>query len=113
MKLVKTEPALFVGLVQTALALLVSTGLHLTAAQAGSIEAAAAAALGLVVAASTRPFQVAALTGLISALGTLVTTFGLHHVTPGQVSAVNAFVVAILALILRSHLTPKASAVKM
>jgi hypothetical protein len=108
MKLLKTEPALFLGVLQSALALAVGLGLHLTAGQTGSVEAATATVLALIAAVSVRPFPVAALTGVTGPLVTLLVAFGVHGVSPGIVSTVNAAIVAVLALVLRGHVTPKA-----
>lgn len=109
LRFLRTEPALIMGLVTTLLGLLMSAGIHLSTDKTGVIEAVVSAALGLIVAAATWPFAVGAVTGLIGAVGTLLLTFGVHHVSAGEVSAVNAFVVAILAVIMRMHITPVAS----
>lgn len=105
----RSEPALILAFVQAGLSLLIGAGLHLTVTQAGSIEAAVAAAAGLVVAVSVKPFAVASLTGLIAAAGTLLITFGVQHVSAGLVSEVNAVVVAVLALLIRGNVTANAN----
>lgn len=48
MKLLRSEPALFVGAIQAALALAVAFGLHLSTEQLGAITAAAAAVLAVI-----------------------------------------------------------------
>lgn len=108
-RLLSLEPVLSAGVAQAAIALVVALGFHLTAGQAGSVEAAAAALGALIVALTVKPFQVPALTGALTAIGTLLVAFGLHAVTPGLVSSFNAALVAILALILRQHVTPSVS----
>lgn len=106
--LLKTEPALVAGLVQALLSLLIGAGIHLTVVQSGSILAVVSAASGLIVAIAVREVAAATLTGLLSAVGTLLLTFGVHHVTAGLITEVNALIVAAFALIVRMHLTPKA-----
>jgi hypothetical protein len=107
--LVKTEPALITGVVQAVLALLAGTVLALTAAETGAVLAVTTALLALVAAIATRPFQVAALTGLVTAVVTLLIAFGVPHVSPGIVATLNAAIVAVFALILRLHVTPLAT----
>lgn len=106
----ESEPAALAGVLQALISLAVSWGLNLTAAQAGGIEAAGTAVLAILVARSVRPFPVAALTGAMTTIGTLLMAFGVPHVTAGEVSAVNAILASVLALILRGHVTPLASA---
>ena len=60
-------------------------------------------------AASARPFAVSALTGLVSAVVTLLVAFGVHGIQPNPVVSVNAAIVAITALVLRGHITPVAT----
>ena len=100
------EPAVLAGLAQSVLALIVAVGFHLTARQAGSIEAAFAALVTLYVAFSVRPFPVAAVTGAMTTVGTLLIAFGVPHVSSGLVSTVNAVLASVLALVLRGHVTP-------
>lgn len=107
--IVKTEPALITGAVQAILALLITTGASLTAAESGAILAVTTAALGAVAAATARPVQVPALTGLISAVVTLLAAFGVSHIQPGTVGTINGAVVAIMALVERQHVTPVAT----
>jgi len=106
---IKTEPVLITGLVQSLLALLVGLGFSLTAGQTGALEAGTTAVLALVAAVSVRPFPVAALTGALSAVATVLIAFGVPHISTGAVSSLNAVVVAVLGLVLRGHVTPVAS----
>jgi hypothetical protein len=107
--MIKTEPALITGAIQAVLALVVGTGVNLSAGQTGALLAVTTAVLALVTAASARPFQVGALTGLVSAVVTLLIAFGVHGVQPGIVSSLNAAIVAVMALVLRGHVTPVAT----
>jgi hypothetical protein len=108
-RLLSLEPVLSAGVIQAAIALVVALGFSLTAGQSGAIEAAAAAVAALITALSVRPFQVPALTGALTAVGTLLVAFGVPHVQPSLVSSFNAALVAILAIVLRGHVTPVAS----
>jgi hypothetical protein len=105
----KTEPVLITGAVQAILALILATGANLTVAQSGAILAATTAALAAVAAAAARPVQVPALTGLVTAVVTLLAAFGVNHVQPGLVNTLNGTIVAIMALVLRQHVTPVAA----
>lgn len=107
--LIKTEPALVTGVVQAVIGVVVAFGVTLTTGQSGAVLAVTTALLALIAAVATRPFQVAALTGFGTAVGTLLLAFGVPHVTPGAVAAVNALVTVMAALIVRVHVTPVAT----
>jgi hypothetical protein len=107
---IRNEPAMVTGVAQAALALAVTLGLHLTAAETGALEAAAALTGGIIVAASTRPVAVPVLFGGLTAILTCLVAFGVPHVTPAAVSAANALTVAVLTGVLRGHQTPVAPA---
>lgn len=109
-ELVKTEPAVFLAAVQAAITLAAQFGLTLTAAETGGLLAATSALLALVTAAMTHPFKLAALTGFVTATGTVLLAFGIPHVAPGAVSALNMVIVAAFAFLgVRPQVTPKAS----
>ena len=112
MNIIKTEPALITGAIQTVLAMLAGTVLTLTASQTGAVLAGTTAALALAAAVASRPFQVAALTGFVAAVVTVLIAFGVPHVQPGIVSTLNAALVAVMALVLRGHVTPVATMAK-
>ena len=103
-----SEPALITAVLQSAVALVVAIGTALTARQAGAIEAGAAALGALIVALSVHPFQVPALTGLLTAAGTVLVAFSVHHVSIAEVSMVNVGVTAILAAYVRTQVRPVA-----
>jgi hypothetical protein len=107
--LIKTEPVMLTGLVQSLLALVVGLGLSLSGTETGALEAATTAVLALVAAVSVRPFPVAALTGAVTAVATVLVAFGVPHVSTGEVSSLNAVIVSVLSLVLRGHVTPVAS----
>ena len=102
----RTEPVVIAGFVQSLLALLVGLGLSLTAGQTGALEAGTTAVLALVAAVAVRPFPVAALTGALSAVATVLVAFGVHHVSSAEISSLNAVIVSVLSLVLRGHVTP-------
>jgi hypothetical protein len=94
----KSWPFLSAATVQAAIALAVSLGWHLTAVQAGSIEAAAAAVLALLVAPHVKETVVPLFVGALTAIGTLAVAFRAPHVTAGEVSAIVALVAAFLGI---------------
>jgi hypothetical protein len=107
-KLISLEPVLSASTVQAVLALIIAVGVHLSPAVTGAIEAVAAALLALATAASVDKVTPALWTGLVTALSTLLVAFGVHHISAGQVSAVNALLAIVLASLLREKVTPLA-----
>lgn len=107
---VKLEPVFTAGTVQAVLGLVIALGFNLSAAATGAIEAVAAAVLALIVAASVDKATPVLFTGLLTAVGTLLVTFGVPHVSSGLVSAVNAVLAIVLASLLREKVTPNAAA---
>lgn len=97
-KFLKSFPFLSAATVQAALGLVVALGFHLTAVQAGSVEAAAAAVLALLVAPHVKETVVPLFIGALTALGALAVAFRAPHVTAGEVSAVVALAAALLGL---------------
>jgi len=109
-RLLASEPALASGGAQAVVAMVVALGLHLTAGQAGALEAAAAAAGALAVALSVTPVPPAAFTGALSAAGTLLAAFGLPHPSAGLVSTLSGLMAALMATTLRGHVSPAKAA---
>ncbi|MGW4476817.1 hypothetical protein ACWENQ_44800 [Nonomuraea sp. NPDC004354] len=105
MKIFGREPALWLSLIQTAVALAVGLGLSLTGDQVGLINGAAAAVLALIAAFAVRPFPVPLLMGAIQALLALAVGFGLE-LTGEQVGLANAAAAALVGFILRMHVEP-------
>lgn len=108
MSFITRFPVLTAGVIQSALALAVALGLHLTVVQTGSIEAAAAAVLAVVTAAAVRPFEVSLLGGVLTALGTLLVAFRVPHVTPGLVSTAFGLFSAVIAGFVHTNVSPAA-----
>lgn len=101
--LVLNDGALITGAVQAVLALLSATVVTLTADQESAILAATSAALALVAAFLTSPFRVSALTGFSTALITLLIGFGVPHIQPGIIGAVNAAITVIATLLVSAR----------
>ncbi|GAA0969670.1 hypothetical protein GCM10009555_017220 [Acrocarpospora macrocephala] len=99
------EPALWLTLIQTVVALAVGLGLNVTGEQVGLINAAAGAVLALVAAVAVRPFPVPLLMGAIQAAIALGVGFGLA-LDGGQVGLVNAAAAALVGIVLRMHVSP-------
>jgi hypothetical protein len=102
--LIRGEPALFAAIAQGALALAV-TRYHLSGAEAAGIESVAAAAGAVVVALMTRPWKVAPLSQLLTAIGTLLAAFGVHA-SAGWVSIANAVLAALMLAYTSLRVTP-------
>lgn len=108
MKLFGREPALWLGLIETTLAVVVALAWHLTGEQVGLINAAAAAVVGLLAAVAVRPFPVPLLLGAVRAVLGLAVGFGLA-LTGEQVGLLNAAAAALVAVIMRVHVEPTAA----
>lgn len=110
LNLIRTEPAVFLAALQAAITLAAQFGLTLTADETGGLLAATSALLALITAAMTHPFKLAALTGFVTTVGTVLLAFGVPHIAPGLVSAVNMVIVAVFAFVaVRPQVTPVAS----
>ena len=96
MKFLKSFPFLSSAVVQAVLALVDALGWHLTAIETGSIEAAAAAILALLVAPHVLPGVVPLFLGALTAIGALLVAFRVPGISSGEVSAIVAAVAAIL-----------------
>jgi hypothetical protein len=98
------EPALYLT---GALAILqlIAIMLHLTGDQQNALSVIATAVYTVLLAVFTRPMDTAAITGGIATVLTAIGVFGIH-LAPNLTSALNATVAAVLALILRVHVTP-------
>lgn len=105
MRIFGREPALWLTLIQTIVALTVGLGLTITGEQVGLINAAAAAVLTLVAASAVRPFPVPLLMGAIQAMLALAVGFRLA-LSPEQVGLVNAAAAGLVGFILRMHVSP-------
>lgn len=95
--LLRDQPTTVAVTVQAITALVVSH-YHFTPGQAGAIEAATAAVLGVVAATFTHPFRVQAVSGLVTAATTLAVAFGWHFSTE-TVSVINAVATALILLV--------------
>lgn len=103
MKIFGREPAALVGVVEMFLALLLTLNLFgLGQEEVGAIMAVVAAAVGAVVAYTTRDTLVSALVGLTKAGLILAVTYG-APLTDNQTSAAIAFVTVTLGYFLRTQ----------
>ena len=109
LKKINLYPVLSAGFVQAALALLFAFGVHLSPGVTGAIEAVAAAVLGLWTAVKVQPLAPAVITGLFTAVGTLLIALKLPHVSGQEVSALNALVVIIMTSVLHGNVSSNAA----
>jgi len=98
LKFLKSWPFLSASVVQAALGLVVALGWHLTAVQTGSIEAAAAAVLALLVAPHVKETVVPLAIGTLTAIGALLVAFRVPHITSGEVASIVALAAALLGV---------------
>lgn len=102
----KEEPTILVQATQALLGLLVAVDLvGFTEAQTGAVLAVVAAASGLFIALTVRPFAWATITGLVQAGVMLLAEFGLE-LSEQQVGAAYT-AVSVLGMILRQFVTPE------
>ncbi|MBW1600908.1 hypothetical protein JJV70_02075 [Streptomyces sp. JJ66] len=105
MRIFGREPALVIGVISAGLSLLVTFNVGLTSAQAGGMVALLSALGAAATAAVTRPVAPAAFTGVVAAGAALAAAFG-FEVAPETVGALNAAVLAVLALLTRGQVSP-------
>jgi hypothetical protein len=99
------EPALYLSIVNAALAAAVAWGLPLSHIQTAAVITIVTAVLAMATAVLTRPVEVSALTGAGVTLLTALGAFGLH-LTQAQLGTGVALVSIVLGLILRQHVSP-------
>jgi hypothetical protein len=99
------EPALYLYMINSAVALLVAFGLNLTATQSAAISVIATAVLSVVTAALTRPVAVGSITAAVGTGLAAAAAFGLH-LSPNQTATGITALSIILALLLRQHVSP-------
>lgn len=100
------EPALLLSLVAALLGIGSALAIPgLSGGQVALIMAAANAVLGAVQAAFVRPWQPAAFTAAVGALGALGAGYG-FHASPGLLAALDAVVLAAGPLLVRGQVTP-------
>ncbi|RSN12791.1 hypothetical protein DMB42_11475 [Nonomuraea sp. WAC 01424] len=111
-KLFGRDPAAILYGLQSLLAVLVAFGV-LTGDAADYTMTVAGGVMALIVALTTRPFVVAAITGAASTILTGIVSFGLPGLTfnTTQQGVIIAALAAVLALMLRQNQEPKETAV--
>ncbi len=111
MKIFGREPSLWITAIGAGLSLVAGLGVdQLTPEEAALIIVVFNAVLGVVNALAVRPVAPAAFTYLVAAAASLVAAYGIN-VPQATVGAVNAAVLAVLALLLRGQVTPNAGPV--
>lgn len=103
----KRDPALYVSLAATTIRLAVGFGVALTVDQQSLLNAAVAAAAGLLVAWQVQDGQVAAILGVIQALIALAVGFGLN-LTPENQALVMSLVGTSIACFVRTQVVAPA-----
>lgn len=99
------EPALIFSVLSSAVGLLVTLNIGLTAEQGGLWVAVIAAVFATGTALVTRPVAPAAFSGLVTAVAALL--LGYHfHVDPATVGMVNALLTSVMMLVVRGHVSP-------
>lgn len=109
MKILGREPALWLSLVSVGVQLVTAFGLDLSTGQQASINALAAAVVGLLTAVAVHDGVAAAILGLLQAAIALAVGFGLRW-SPDQQSVVLTFTAALIGMFVRTQVTPKTSA---
>jgi hypothetical protein len=102
------EPALLAWATSGGLAVACAFLFHLTRTQEAAVTVIATALAAVYVAARTRPVAVPVITGALVTAVAAAGAFGLH-LTAGQTGAGEAAVSGLLALLLRSNVTPAAA----
>ncbi|MHA6765285.1 hypothetical protein [Streptacidiphilus sp. PAMC 29251] len=108
-KIFGREPVLWLALIAVIVKFVSAFWLHTSADQQAVINAAAAAAVGLLVALSTHDGVNAAILGFVQALVALGVGFGLHW-APDQQALVMSLATAVLAMFTRTQVTAPVSA---
>jgi hypothetical protein len=102
----RREPSLYITAIGTVLSLVAAFGLDfLTPEQAALVIVVLNAGLGVWNALKVRPVAPAAFTYFVGVVATLVAAYGVE-VSQSVVGAVNAAVLAVLALLLRGNVSP-------
>jgi hypothetical protein len=104
MKIFGREPAAWLALIAVAVKLSTAFGLDLTDGQQATINAVAAALIGLLVAFTVHDGIGAAAVGFVQAALALAVGFGLHW-SPDQQAVVMSFVSAVVAMWTRTQVT--------
>jgi len=107
LNLIRTEPAVILFGVNTAVALAVSWGWHLTADQTGAITVITTAVLSILTAVLVREVSLPVIKGGLTSVLIALGAFHLHF-SPSAIGSTTAAVSIVLGLLLRQNLTPLA-----
>lgn len=105
MKILGREPALILQGLGALLSLAIALGLPLSTEQAGLAVAVVSAVFGAVAAAMARPVAPQAFIAVVGAVAALTASFG-FALSPELIGALNATIVAFLALLAREQVKP-------
>ncbi len=105
MKIFGREPALWVGVIGSALTLVGTLGIGLDGTQATLWTTAIGALSGVVTAIATKPIAPGAFLGLVAAVVPLLGAYG-FKLSDETVTAVNGLILVALPLIVRGQVTP-------
>ena len=108
-KIFGREPVLWLALVAVIVKFVCAFWIHVTADQQSVINAAAAAAVGVLIAVITHDGVNAAILGFVQAMVALGVGFGLHW-TPDQQALVMSLATAVLAMFTRTQVTAPVTA---
>lgn len=111
-KIFGREPALWLALVAVAVKLTSAFWINVSSDQQAVINAAAAAAVGLLVAVSVHDGLSAAVLGFVQAIVALAVGFGLHW-SPDQQALVMTAAAAVVAMWTRTQVTAPVTAAQM
>lgn len=105
MKIFGREPALILQGIGALLSLAIALGLPLTTEQAGLTVAVVSAVFGAVAAAMARPIAPQAFVAVVATVAALTASFG-FELSPELIGALNATIIAALALASRQQVSP-------
>lgn len=108
MRIFRREPAVWLYVINSAVALIVAYGVDLSQTQVAAVSTIATAFFAGWAAIITRPFVVSALTGAMSTMLTAAAAFGLH-MSADQLSTTVTGLSIVLALVLRANVSPAGS----
>jgi hypothetical protein len=102
------EPVIVAWALNGGLAVLLGNLVHISSTQEAAVTTIFTAAVAIYSAIRTRPFEVSLFTGAVTTIGVAAAAFGLH--LPAHDVGIGAAVLsALVALLLRTNVTPAAS----
>jgi hypothetical protein len=108
LKLIRTEPAVFMGALNALVTAWVAFGFRASPGQTAAVTTTGVAIVAIVTAFATRPVSVPVLTGSVATIATAAAAFGLH-LSSAQIGAGVPVLALVLSLVLRQAVTPLAT----